>query len=99
MGYHFFLPLHWHRGDVLEGRDESTEKYVVLLTRLLKTYLDVATFDRKGNQYWEGSLVDDLARIIDVKKLDGRGMSRIVRVLYDYLDVDQFALVLERFGR
>ena len=83
----------------LKDETESREKYIVLLIKLLKTYLSVVTFDRKGNQYWKGSLVDDLARIIDVKKLDGRRMSRIVRVLYDYLDVDQFALVLERFGR
>lgn len=83
----------------LKDETESNEKYVVLLIKLLRTYLDVATFDKKGNQYWKGSLVDDLARIIDVKKLDGRGMCKVVRVLYDYLDVDQFALVLERFGR
>ena len=83
----------------LKDETESIEKYVVLLTRLLRTYLDVATFDKRGAQYWKGSLVDDLARIIDLKKLDGRNMSRIVRVLYDYLDVDQFALILERFGR
>lgn len=83
----------------MKDETESTEKYVVLLTRLLKQYLSIATFDKRRNQYWKGSLVDDLARIIDVKKLDGRGMCKVVRVLYDYLDVDQFALVLERFGR
>ena len=44
-------------------------------------------------------MVDDVSRLIDVKKLDGRRMSRIIRVLYDYLDVDQFVLILERFGR
>ena len=44
-------------------------------------------------------MVDDLVRLIDVKKLDGRNMSRIVRLLFDYLDVDQFAEFLERMGR
>lgn len=83
----------------LKDDTEIAEKYVILLTALLKTYLSVATFDRRGNQYWKASLVDDLSRLIDVKKLDGRGMSRVIRVLYDYLDVDQFAEILERFGR
>ena len=83
----------------LKDDTESTEKYVILLIKLLKTYLSVATFDRKGKQYWKGSLVDDLTRLIDVAKLNGRGMSRVVRVLYDHLDVDQFADLLERFGR
>ena len=70
-----------------------------MLSRLLKTYLSVATFDKRGVQYWKGSLVDDLARLIDVRKLGGRNMSRIVRLLFDYLDVDQFAEFLERIGR
>ena len=77
----------------------SPEKYIILLTTLLKSYLSVATFDKRGNQYWKSSLVDDLSKIVDVKKLDGRNMSRVIRVLYDYLDVDQFAEILERFGR
>ena len=82
-----------------KDKTDSTEKYVILLIRLLKTYLSVATFDRKGIQYWKGSLVDDLCRLLDVGRLDGRCMSRVVRVLYDYLDVDQFCEVLERMGR
>jgi hypothetical protein len=49
-------------------------------------------------QYWKGSLVDDLRRLIDVGKLDGREMCRVVRVLYDYLDVEQFGELLERMG-
>ena len=69
------------------------------LTTLLKTYLSVATFDRKGQQYWKGSLVDDLRRLIDVGKLDGREMCRVIRVLYDYVDVEQFGELLERMGR
>ena len=69
------------------------------LSRLLKTYLSVATFDRKGQQYWKGCLVDDLGRLIDVGKLNGREMCRTVRMLYDYLDVEQFGELLERMGR
>jgi hypothetical protein len=72
--------------------------YCSALTTLLKKYLSVATFDRKGQQYWKGSLVDDLRRLIDVGKLDGREMCRVVRVLYDYLDVEQFGELLERMG-
>mgnify|MGYP003413659410 FL=1 len=83
----------------LKDETENGDKYVVLLFRLLKTYLSVVTFDKRGVQYWKGSLVDDLARLIDVRKLDGRNMSRIVRLLFDYLDVDQFAEFLERMGR
>ena len=83
----------------LKDETENGDKYVVLLFRLLKTYLSVATFDKRGVQYWKGSLVDDLARLIDVRKLDGRNMSRIVRLLFDYLDVDQFAEFLERMER
>jgi len=44
-------------------------------------------------------LVDDLKRLIDVGKLNGREMCRVVRVLYDYVDVEQFAELLERMGR
>ena len=73
--------------------------YCSALTTLLKKYLSVATFNRKGQQYWKGSLVDDLRRLIDVGKLDGREMCRVVRVLYDYLDVEQFEEMLERMGR
>lgn len=82
----------------LKDETESTEKYIALLTRLLRTYLDVATFDKRGNQYWKGSLVDDLIRIVEVGRLDGRNMSRVVRVLFDYLDTEQFEIILERFG-
>ena len=83
----------------LKDETESTEKYVVLLIRLLNQYLSVATFDKHGNQYWNGSLVDNLVRMIDVRKLDGRGMSRVVKVLFDHLDVIQFEDILDRFGR
>ena len=69
------------------------------LVSLLKTYLSVATFDGKGQQYWKGSLVDDLERLIDVGKLNGREMCRVVRTLYDYLDVEQFGELLKRMGR
>ena len=77
----------------------SSMAYTDKLIPLLTTYLSVATFDKKGKQYWKGSLVDDLMRIIDVQKLDGRGMSKVIRVLFDHLDVDQFVEMLERFGR
>ena len=87
-------------GPMFEKDDtDNPEKYTILLRRLVKTYLSVATFDKRSIQYWKGSLVDDLARLIDVKKLDGQNMSRIVRLLFDYLDVDQFAEILERMGR
>ena len=69
------------------------------LVSLLKKYLAVATFDRKGQQYWKGSLFDDLGRLIDVGKLNGREMCRVVRMLYDYLDVEQFGELLEWMGR
>ena len=78
---------------------EAKGDYCSVLTTLLKTYLSVATFDRKGQQYWKGALVDDLERLIDVGKLNGREMCRVVRVLYDYVDVEQFAELLERMGR
>ena len=73
--------------------------YCSVLTTLLKTYLAVATFNHKGQQYWKGSLVDDLGRLIDVRKLNGREMCRVVRTLYDYLDVEQFGELLERMGK
>ena len=89
-----------NRKYLLIGRGEMFElqPYCDGLVSLLKKYLSVATFDRKGQQYWKGSLVDDLRRLIDVGKLDGREMCRVVRVLYDYLDVEQFGELLERMG-
>ena len=53
----------------------------------------------KGQQYWKGSLVDDLGRLIDVRRLTASEMCRVIRVLYDYIDVEQFAELLERMGR
>jgi hypothetical protein len=44
-------------------------------------------------------LVDDLRRLIDVWKLNGREMRRVVRVLYDFVDVEQFGELLERMGQ
>jgi len=73
--------------------------YCSALSRLLKTYLAVATFDRQGQQYWKRSLVDDLGRLINATKLNGAEMCRVVRVLYDFLDVEQFEVMLERMGR
>jgi len=75
------------------------QPYCSALTTLLKKYLSVATFTHKGQQYWKRSLVDDLERLIDVGKLNGREMCRVVRTLYDYLDVEQFGELLERMGR
>ena len=69
------------------------------LVSLLKKYLAVATFDGKGQQYWKAALVDDLGRLIDVRKLNGREMCRVVRVLYDFMDVEQFESLLEWMGR
>ena len=77
----------------------NLQPYCDGLVSLLKKYLSVATFDHKGQQYWKGSLVDDLERLIDVRKLNGREMCRVVRMLYDYLDVGQFAELLERMGK
>ena len=82
-------------GEMFEAKGD----YCSVLTTLLKTYLSVATFDGKGQQYWKGCLVDDLRRLIDVGKLDGREMCRVVRTLYDYLDVEQFGELLERMGQ
>jgi hypothetical protein len=89
-----------NRKYLLTGQGEMFElqPYCDGLVSLLKKYLAVATFDRKGLQYWKGCLVDDLRRLIDVGKLDGRQMCRVVRVLYDYLDVEQFGELLERMG-
>lgn len=72
--------------------------YARELVTLLKQYLSVATFDRKGNQYWKGSLVNDLMRLIDVQRLTGSEAARIIRVVYDYLDAEQFEEILERMG-
>jgi transcriptional regulator with XRE-family HTH domain len=83
------------QGEMFEAKGD----YCSVLTTLLKTYLSVATFDRKGQQYWKGCLVDDLRRLIDVGKLNGREMCRVVRTLYDYLDVEQFGELLERMGK
>ena len=77
---------------------EETNSYCDALVRLLRRYLTVATFDRQGQQFWKGSLVDDLGRIIDTSRLDAPGMARVVRVIYDYLDVDAFEALLERMG-
>ena len=87
---------------LLTGRGEMFEPssdYCTGVVRLLKKYLSVATFDRKGRQYWKGSLVDDLGRLINVAKLNGREMCRVVRTLYDFLDVEQFGELLERMGQ
>jgi hypothetical protein len=35
----------------------------------------------------------------DVQRLTASEMCRVARVLYDYLDVEQFADLLERMGR
>ena len=78
---------------------EETNSYCDALVRLLRRYLTVATFDRQGQQFWKGSLVDDLGRIIDTSRLDAPGMARVVRVIYDYLDVDAFEALLDRMGR
>ena len=83
------------------GKGEMFElvPYCDGLIRLLGKYLVVATFDRKGQQYWKGSLVNDLLRLIDVRRLTSVEMCRVVRVLYDYLDVEQFCELLERMGK
>ena len=78
---------------------EETNGYSDALVRLLRRYLAVATFDRQGQQFWKGSLVDDLGRMINTSKLDAPGMARVVRTLYDYLDVEEFEGMLERMGR
>ena len=54
---------------------EESSDYCSSLVRLLKRYLSVATFDPHGNQYWKGSLVDDLSGLIDVGRLDAPGRS------------------------
>lgn len=86
---------------LLAGQGEMFElqPYCDGLVSLLKKYLAVATFDGKGQQYWKGSMVDDLGRLIDVRRLTASEMCRVIRVLYDYIDVEQFAELLERMGR
>ena len=91
-----------NRSYLLTGTEEMFEEsrdYCTGLVRLLRRYLEVATMDTGGNQYWKDSLVDDLSGLIDVGRLDAPGMARVVRVLYDYVDVEQFERVLERMGR
>lgn len=90
------------RSFLLTGQGEmfaSSNDYCAGLVRLLRKYLSVATFDRQGRQYWKESLVDDLGRLINVAKLNGREMCQVVRVLYDFVDVEQFEAMLERMGR
>ena len=85
---------------LLTGQGEMFElqPYCDGLIRLLEKYLAVATFNRQGQQYWKGSLVKDLLQLIDVSRLTGAEMCRVVRVFYDYLDVEQFCVLLERLG-
>ena len=75
--------------------DAPSRDHAAMLIRLLRKYLSVATFDQKGNQYWKEALVDDLSRLIDVKKLSSREMCQVIRLLYDHLDVEQFGVLLE----
>jgi hypothetical protein len=79
--------------------DAPSRDHAAMLIRLLRKYLSVATFDQKGNQYWKEALVDDLSRLIDVKKLSSREMCQVIRLLYDHLDVEQFTGLLEGMGR
>ena len=79
--------------------DKPGQSYCQGLVTLLRQYLSIASFDRKGNQFWKSSLVDDLSRLIDTKRLTGSEAARVIRVMYDYLDADQFEQLLERMGR
>lgn len=79
--------------------DKPGQNYCQGLVTLLHQYLKVATFDRRGNQYWKGSLVNDLMRLIDATRLTGSEAARVIRVMYDYLDAEQFGELLERMGR
>ena len=91
-----------NRSYLLTGTGEMFETgsgYCGSLTTLLKKYLAVATFDRQGQQLWKDSLVDDLSGLIDVGRLTGAEICLVVRVLYDYLDVEEFEGMLERMGR
>ena len=91
-----------NRSYLLTGTGEmfgESRDYCTGLVRLLRRYLEVATMDTGGNQYWKDSLVDDLSGLIDVGRLDAPGMARVVRVLYDYVDVEQFEALLDRMGR
>lgn len=85
---------------LMTGQVEMFEmsNYCARLVRLLQKYLSVATFDRQGRHYWKGTLVDDLSRLIDVGRLTAAEMCRVVRSLYDYLDVEEFEEMLERMG-
>ena len=89
-----------NRKYLLTGQGEmfDLKPYCDGLIRLLEKCLTVVTFDRKGQQYWKGSLVNDLLRLIDVRRLTSVEICRVVRVLYDYLDVEQFCELLERMG-
>ena len=90
-----------NRKYLLTGQGEMFElqPYCDGLVRLLEKCLAVVTFDRKGQQYWKGSLVNDLLQLIAVRRLTSVEMCRVVRVLYDYLDVEQFCELLERMGK
>lgn len=79
--------------------DVPSRDHAAMLIRLLRKYLSVATFDRKGNQYWKKTLVDDLSRLIDIRKLSSREMCQVIRLVYDHLDVEQFTELLEGMGR
>ena len=79
--------------------EKPGQNYARELVTLLKQYLQVATFDRRGNQYWKGSLVNDLMRLIDATRLTGSEAAMVIRVMYDYLDAEQFEELLERMGR
>ena len=81
------------------GEMFELQPYCDGLVSLLKKYLAVATFNHKGQQYWKRSLVDDLGRLIDARRLTASEMCRVIRVLYDYIDVEQFGELLERMGR
>ncbi len=38
-------------------------------------------------------------RLIDATRLTGSEAARVIRVMYDYLDAEQFGELLERMGR
>jgi len=78
--------------------DKPGQNYCQGLVTLLRQYLKVATFDRRGNHYWKGSLVNDLMRLIDATRLTGSEAAQVIRVMYDYLDAEQFEDLLERMG-
>lgn len=90
-----------NRKYLLTGQGEMFElqPYCDGLIRLSEKHLAVVTFDGKGQQYWKGSLANDLLQLIDARRLTSVEMCRMVRVLYDYLDVEQFCEQLERTGK